>query len=420
MSASTSAGSACSTRTDEAEPLLIDWRAPAARAFYVATGASPENMRRRRQFHTRGRRVLDFTDEILGRPDEDARGGRGDVALLAAVNAPRGDGMRDIVATIQAEQDEIIRLEHAGVLVIEGGPGTGKTVVALHRVAYLLYTQRRRMESHGVLVVGPNAAFLDHVGRVLPSLGRPMWCFMTTGDLVPGMHVTGRDTPEVTRRKGALSMLDVLAAAVADRQRVPDEPVPIQLADVSVRIDAETAQWAVEEARASGKPHNDARTVFVDVVTWVLTERAIAKIGRGWLTRDDRTAWEHLRAELVDELDDHQGFAAALDELWPTLTPQTLLAELYSSPDRLRAAGARPRAVAGRRRRLDGLGCAAARRTGRPVGPGHSRRAGRRTGAAGGGRLRGRRAGPDDRSRGPDGRRGPAAGLRRHRRRGAG
>jgi DNA helicase IV len=325
---------------DDFASLLVDWRAPAARAFYVATGASPENMRRRRQFHTLGRRVLDFTDEILGRPDAAERGGRGDAALLAAVNAPRGTGMRDIVATIQAEQDEIIRLDHPGVLVIEGGPGTGKTVVALHRVAYLLYTQRKRMETHGVLVVGPNPAFLDHVGRVLPSLGETNVVFLTTGDLYPGLRVTTRDSPEVTRRKGSLDMLDVLTAAVADRQRVPEEPVPIDLADVSVRIDTDIAQWAIDEARGSGKPHNDARAVFTDVLTWALTERAIARIGRGWLTREDRNAWEHLRSELVDELDDHAGFAAALDRLWPTLTPEQLLAELLSSPERLKAAGA--------------------------------------------------------------------------------
>ena len=331
---------------DDFASLLVDWRAPAARAFYVATGASPENMRRRRQFHTMGRRVLDFTDEILGRPDASgdlgASSGAGDAALLAAVNAPRGEGMRDIVATIQAEQDEIIRLDHAGVLVIEGGPGTGKTVVALHRVAYLLYTQRKRMESHGVLVVGPNAAFLDHVGRVLPSLGETNVVFMTTGDLYPGLQVAARDTPEVTRVKGALDMLGVLAKAVADRQRVPSEPIPIDLADVSVRIDPDIAQWAVDEARGSGKTHNDARSVFADVLTWALTERAIAKIGKGWLTREDRNAWEHLRSELVEELDEHAGFAAALDQLWPMLTPETLLAELYSSPDRLSAAGADP------------------------------------------------------------------------------
>jgi DNA helicase IV len=319
------------------KPVLLDWRAPASRAFYVATAASPENMRRRRQFHTRGRQVVDFTDEVLGRP---GGGERGDAALLAAVNAPRGAGMRDIVATIQAEQDEIIRLDHPGVLVIEGGPGTGKTVVALHRVAYLLYTQRERMERHGVLVVGPNPAFLNHISRVLPSLGESDVVFMTTGDLVPGLRVTAEDTPQAARLKGSLKILDVLAAAIADRQRLPERPLPIELGDITVRIDAETAEWAREEARASGLPHNEARAVFTEIVTYVLTERAIARIGRGWLTREDREAWEQLRADLLKELADDDTFTAALDELWPILTPQTLLATLYASPERLRAAGA--------------------------------------------------------------------------------
>jgi DNA helicase IV len=319
------------------EPVLLDWRAPASRAFYVATAATPENMRRRRQFLTRGRQVVDFTDEVLGRP---GGGERGDAALLAAVNAPRGDGMRDIVATVQAEQDEIIRLDHPGVLVIEGGPGTGKTVVALHRVAYLLYTQRERMERHGVLVVGPNPAFLNHISRVLPSLGESDVVFMTTGDLVPGLHVTAEDTPEAARLKGSLKILDVLAAAVADRQRLPAHPLPVNLADITVRIDAETAEWAREEARASGLPHNEARAVFIEILTWALTERAIARIGRGWLSRTDREAWERLRADLLTELAEDDAFTAALDELWPMLTPETLLAPLYSSPERLRAAGA--------------------------------------------------------------------------------
>ncbi|MGV9801738.1 RNA polymerase recycling motor ATPase HelR, partial [Mycobacterium sp. NPDC003449] len=329
---------------DDYEPLLLDWRAPLARAFYVATAASPENMRRRRQFHTRGRRVLDFTDEILGRPTGaelgDERDGPGDAALLAAVNAPRGAGMRDIVATIQAEQDEMIRLDHSGVLVIEGGPGTGKTVVALHRVAYLLYTQRAQMERHGVLVVGPSPAFLSHIGRVLPSLGESQAVFMTTGDFVPGLRVTAEDTPQAARAKGSLKILDVLAAAVADRQRVPAEPIPVKLSDVTVHIDAGVAEWARQEARDTGLPHNEARAAFTDVITWALTERAIGRIGKGWLTREDKAAWEHMRAELVEELDDHEGFAAALAELWPMLTPQTLLADLYTSQDRLRAAGA--------------------------------------------------------------------------------
>ncbi len=322
---------------NEYQPLLLDWRAPAARAFYVATAASPENMRRRRQFHTRGRQVLDFTDEILGRPSP---GERGDAALLAAINAPRGDGMRDIVATIQAEQDRIIRLDHPGVLVIEGGPGTGKTVVALHRVAYLLYTERERFERHGVLVVGPNQAFLNHIGRVLPSLGESEVVFMTTGDLVPGLHVTAEDTADVARLKGSLKILDVLAAAIADRQRLPAQPLLIELADVTMRIDAELAEWARQEARDSGLPHNEAQAVFIEIVTWAMTERAIPRIGRGWLTREDRQAWEQLRTHLLGELADNAQFTAAVDRLWPILTPQELLVSLYTSPERLSALGA--------------------------------------------------------------------------------
>jgi DNA helicase IV len=320
------------------EPLLLDWRAPAARAFYVATAASPENMHRRRQFHTRERRLVDFADETFGRPDGAEPGGSEDLALLAAVNAPRGAGMRDIVATIQAEQDEIIRHDHPGVLVIEGGPGTGKTVVALHRVAYLLYTQRERIERHGVLVVGPNTAFLKHVDRVLPSLGESSVVFITVGDLVPGLHVTAEDDPLAAQLKGSLKILEVLAAAIADRQRLPEQPLLIELADVTMRIDAETAEWAREEARASGLPHNHARAVFTDIITWVLTERAIARLGRGWLTRDDRPAWEKLRTDLLDELAENDQFIGALDRLWPILTPETLLAPLYASPERLHAA----------------------------------------------------------------------------------
>ncbi|HYQ61967.1 RNA polymerase recycling motor ATPase HelR [Actinophytocola sp.] len=321
------------------EPVLLDWRAPAARPFYTATGAHPENMRRRRQFLTRGRRVVEFTDEVFGRLGD---GVRGDAALLAAVNAPRGVGMRDIVATIQAEQDEIIRFEHPGVLVIEGGPGTGKTVVALHRVAYLLYTQRERMERHGVLVVGPNPAFINHISRVLPSLGESDVVFMTPGELVPGLRVTAEDGPEVARLKGSLKILDVLRAAVADRQRLPEQPVELGLREAPLRIDLATVEWAREEARTSGLPHNEARATFTDVITYVLTERALGRIGRGWLTRDDKAAWERLRAELVKELAEDDRFTATIDNLWPVLTPETLLAQLYESAERLSAAGGDP------------------------------------------------------------------------------
>ncbi|NBH09734.1 RNA polymerase recycling motor ATPase HelR [Amycolatopsis sp. SID8362] len=321
------------------EPLLLDWRAPAARPFYVATAATPENMRRRRQFHSVGRRVTGFTDEVFGRP---GAGERGDAALLAAVTAPRGEGMRDIVATIQAEQDEIIRLGHAGVLVVEGGPGTGKTAVALHRVAYLLYTQRERMSRTGVLVVGPSPLFLDHIGRVLPSLGESDVVFLTTGDLVPGLRVTAEDAPEVARLKGSSKMVGVLAAAVADRQRVPGDPVPVELADVTVDLDAATAAEARLEARRSGLPHNEARAVFREHVVALLAERAVAKIGEGWLTPADRGAWADLRTDVREELAEHEELDAVLGGLWPELTPETLLAPMYMSPRRLAAAGADP------------------------------------------------------------------------------
>ncbi len=267
---------------------------------------------------------------------------RGDAALLAAVNAPRGEGMRDIVATIQAEQDEIIRLAHPGVLVVEGGPGTGKTAVALHRVAYLLYTRRERMSRSGVLVVGPSPLFLDHIGRVLPSLGESDVVFRTTGDLVPGLRVTAEDTPEAARLKGSLKILDVLEAAVADRQKVPDEPVPVELADVTVDLDAGIAAEARVEARRSGLPHNEARAVFREHVVTMLAERAAARIGEGWLTSEDRGAWAGLRADVLDELAGHEGLDAALAALWPELTPESLLAPLYMSPRRLEAAGADP------------------------------------------------------------------------------
>ncbi|WP_410656045.1 RNA polymerase recycling motor ATPase HelR [Amycolatopsis sp. lyj-112] len=322
------------------EPLLVDWRAPASRAFYCATGASPDGMSRRRQFRTLGRRILDFTDEVLGRPDSGEE--RGDAALLAAVNAPRGEGMRDIVATIQAEQDEIIRLEHAGVVVVEGGPGTGKTVVALHRVAYLLYTKRERMERRGVLVVGPSSGFLDHIGRVLPSLGETSVVFATPGDLVPGLHTEREDPPPVQRLKGSLAMLDVLAAAVADRQELPAGPEAIELDDITVPLDAEVVAAARQVARDTGLVHNEAKAVFEGEVVAALTERAVGLIGKGWLPENDTHARPDLEKNVRRELEASLRLGAVLDGLWPVLTPQRLLSGLYGSPERLRAAGADP------------------------------------------------------------------------------
>jgi DNA helicase IV len=306
----------------EYEPLLTDWRAPNARPFYCATGANTEGVAVRRHFHTRGRAVLDFHDEVL----DLARAGNGgpdpDAALLAALNAPRTATMRDIVATIQAEQDGVIRLDAAGVVVIEGGPGTGKTAVAMHRVAYLLYHERERLARRGVLLIGPNPGFLRYIGGVLPSLGETGVVFATPGDLLPGLRTAVHDEPEVRRVKGGIAMVDVLAAAVADRQ------------EVAGSLDAAVVGAARERARTSGLRHNPAGAVFREAVLDTLVARQVEEIGLGWLPA--------LAADARAELTNDEELAAELAALWPVLTPQQLLTDLYASRDRLAAAGADP------------------------------------------------------------------------------
>jgi DNA helicase IV len=342
---------------DESRALLTDWRAPIARPFYTATGANPEGISRRRHFRTRGRILVDYHDESFAgnaRTESDTS----DEALLAAVSAARTDGMRDIVATIQAAQDEVIRLGDTGVVVIEGGPGTGKTAVALHRVAYLLYSHRERMARSGVLLVGPNPGFLDYVSGVLPALGETDVVFTTPGDLLPGVRTSARDSAETARIKGGEAMVEVLEQAVLDRQGIPDEPMEIPLDDVTVWLDAEVGGAARDAARASRLVHNQARAVFDHHVIEALTLRAIAKIGAGWLNPEQRDGMdlqidaefgeaaeddglaEVLTANVRAELAGSAALSDALDELWPMLTPQRLLADLLSSPDRLESAAA--------------------------------------------------------------------------------
>ncbi len=316
------------------EPLLTDWRAPVARPFYVATAANPEGVTRRRHFRTRGRKILGFHDDVLERGVADS-----DEVLLAALNAPRSDTMGDIVATIQAEQDEIIRLDRSGVVVIDGGPGTGKTVVALHRVAYLLYTHRERMSRRGVLIVGPNTGFLRYIGGVLPSLGETDVVFATPGELMPGVRTRREDTPHARQVKGGLAMVDVLRAAVADRQEPPAEPIEIELDDVTVEIDAAVAAAARARARARGLVHNRAQEVFHESLILSLAELAVDRIGEGWLhARETPDLAADLAADVRRELITSDQLAAAVDRLWPRLSAQRLLADLYTSPDRLAAA----------------------------------------------------------------------------------
>ena len=207
--------------TDDYQQLLMDWRADAARPFYLATAASPGDVRVRRHFKTSGRKVASLDDEVLDLAAADPsrhEGLTGESALLAALNRSRTGSMADIVETIQAEQDVIIRAPMPGALVVQGGPGTGKTAVALHRAAYLLYTYRRQLEKRGVLVVGPNATFLRYIGQVLPSLGETSVLLSTIGDLFPGVSATGTEPAEVAAIKGRNAMAKVILAAVRDRQ----------------------------------------------------------------------------------------------------------------------------------------------------------------------------------------------------------
>ena len=227
------------------EPLVVDWRAPVAEPFYRATGLDPQGLARRRHLAVRGRAVLGLEDEYFvdphGRPtalvpppdgaaasDGDAGGERllsdglvlgGPGALLSALGQARTGHMGDIIGTIQREQDEIIRSPLPGVLIVQGGPGTGKTAVALHRAAYLLYTHRFPLERQGVLVVGPNPLFLRYIEQVLPSLGETGVSLSTVAGLVPEVRVRGADDPAVAKLKGDVRMVKVLARAVRTRQR---------------------------------------------------------------------------------------------------------------------------------------------------------------------------------------------------------
>src|SRR3954454_13216034 len=211
---------------EESEPVVVDWRAPIAEPFYRATGREPMGLVRRRHFLTEGRQVTAIEDELFGEGAAEAGADTrlalrmaGPGALLAALERTRSGHMRDIVATVQREQDEIIRAPLAGVLVVQGGPGTGKTAVALHRAAYLLYTHRFPLERQGVLVIGPNPLFLRYIEHVLPSLGESGVDMTTVSGLVADAHVRGQDNQPTARLKGDPRMVRFVRRAVQDRQR---------------------------------------------------------------------------------------------------------------------------------------------------------------------------------------------------------
>jgi DNA helicase IV len=332
-------------RRDDQErtPLLIDWRAPVARPFYLATGFSPMGLRRRRHITTQEREVTALHDEIMDLTDTTRTGYEdpdGDAVLLSALNSARTGRMSDIVQTIQAEQDRIIRAPHRGVLVVEGGPGTGKTAVALHRAAYLLYAYREQLARRAVLIVGPNPAFLGYIGEVLPSLGETGVLLATTGELFPGVVATGTDTPAAAEVKGRARMAQVLAAELADRQGLPDPVVEIPHEDHGTLVlDRESAYEARQRARDTGLPHNLARPHFASRIIDVLTARLADRIGEDPLGGPNLLDSADV-AQLAKEVATSPQVQAAIDGLWPRLTPQRFVADFLAQPGRLGATDA--------------------------------------------------------------------------------
>ncbi len=331
---------------DDYEPLLLDWRAPLARPFYLATTAAPDGVVRRRHLRTRNRRVTAVNDEYLDLAAarragtvEDAGGVGSESALLTALNAARTGHMNDIVETIQSEQDAIIRSEHKSVLVVQGGPGTGKTAVALHRAAYLLYTFRQQLAKAGVLIIGPNATFLDYIGQVLPSLGETGVLLSTIGDLYPGVKATREDSLRAGEVKGSSAILEVLKQAVRDRQEIPAQPIALTFDGYPVTLDRKIATKARGRARSSRRPHNLARPIFATSVIDALTDQLAQTMGAdlsggpSLLSRTDL-------AEIRDEMKADAEVQAAIGRLWPILSPQEVLADLFADPKRLDRAGA--------------------------------------------------------------------------------
>jgi DNA helicase IV len=332
--------------SDEARrELLIDWRAPAAEPFYQATAAQPDGVLRRRQIATRGRRVVSVEDEVLDLAGFEASGVDGarvvvgEGALFASLTAARTGRMRDIVATIQADQDRVIRAPLAGVLVVQGGPGTGKTAVALHRAAFLLYANRERIARSGVLLVGPNRVFLRYIDQVLPALGEADAVVMATpGELYPGVVATAVEPDEVVAVKGDPRMALVIAEAVRRRQRLISRPIELNVGGTVIRLQPQVVREAREHARRTRAPHNAARVTFTtDVLRRLLDELAAA---RG-IELDEET---HL--SLMAELHESRDVRRELNLCWPPIGPERLLRDLYADPQRLAEAGSRlPRAA---------------------------------------------------------------------------
>ncbi|MFG1952654.1 HelD family protein [Micromonospora sp. NPDC048830] len=313
-------------RAEDAETLVVDWRAPAAAAFYQATPAQPLGVVRRRTIQSSAERVTRIEDDLLdpgAAPPDMAVVGDG--ALLATLSRATGRGMRDIVATIQREQDEAIRSPGSGVTLVSGGPGTGKTAVALHRAAYLLYSDRSRYAGGGILVVGPSAVFVEYISSVLPSLGEEAATLHSLGSLFPGMSATRTDPQEVAAVKGSLRMRRVLERAVRDA--VPGGPGELRLLyrGTLLRLDRRELDGIRDRALPRGARRNEVRRAGFDGVfaaLWAQARRLeIARL-------PEQRAFE-------DEIADRPEFREFLKAWWPRLHPRHVLGWL-ARPERLR------------------------------------------------------------------------------------
>ncbi len=338
---------------EQLNALVVDWRAPVAEAFYRATGVEPLKLVRRRHVAIRSREVTGVEDEYfadangdLALPDADVReatadglvdgglalGGPG--ALLAALGQARTGRMGDIVATIQGEQDRIIRTPLPGVLLVQGGPGTGKTAVALHRAAYLLFTHRATLERQGVLVVGPNPLFLNYIENVLPSLGESGVTLSTISGLVTNVTVRARESDEVDRLKGDLRMVTVIAQAVSTRERPLRTDVEIPVGRAIMVLRARETREVIERARRRPGNHNQRRSA----IGRELASRLASQYYQRFI-RDEGEGASGV-SELADQIRATPEFQAALQRMWPRLSGQELLHDLFGAPALVRAAGA--------------------------------------------------------------------------------
>ena len=312
---------------EEQTPIVVNWQAPAARPFYTATVAEPQGLTRRRRFRTQGRTLVDLYDEPLDGTAGDVVHGVADI-LLEELERSRDRHMRDIVATIQNDQYRLITRKPEGVLVIQGGPGTGKTAVGLHRASWLLYTYRRELERSGVLVVGPNPVFMDYISHVLPMLGEER-VEQRAVDELTGVEAARPEAPPVARLKGEARMADLLAAAVAAVPRPPNDLLAVRLEDVELRLPSEQVAGLVEEAQAETPSHAAGRERLRTKLARAFYERYTTRLGHA----------AYLSFEDIEATLRRGGFMnRTLDELWPRPKPDQLVRRLLTDPEELAAA----------------------------------------------------------------------------------